>query len=59
MHAQMVAPAKNGAALGAALPPGVAQAVPHAALSVLIFGEQSSRQPRQPTYDSWLMACDI
>ena len=59
VHAAAAVGATDGAAVGDALPPGVAQAVPHAALSVLIFGEQSSRQPRQPTYDSWLMACDI
>ena len=52
----MAAPAKGGAAVGAALPPGVAQAVPQATLSVPVFDKHSFRQPRQPTYDSWSMA---
>ena len=62
VHAAVAVGATDGTAVGAALPPGVAQAVPQATLSVPVFDEHSFRQPRQPTYTAhglWHGICPI
>ena len=56
VHAAAAVGATDGAEVGNALPPGVAQAVPHATLSVPVFDEQRPRQPRQPTCGPWPLA---